>query len=190
MIKTRHEIPLKRRRLKKTNYSKRLALLKSGKPRIVVRRSNKYIRAQIITYDSSGDKTIASAFSRELNTFGFNGTKNIPSCYLTGYLLGKRSIKAGIKEAIVDFGLQTACHKSRLFALVKGVLDAGLKVPFERETLPSEETISGRAIQNYANSLGAEYSKRFSECLKKGFDPKNIVKQFNETKAKINEGFA
>ena len=62
----------KRRRLGKTNYKKRLQLLSSGIPRLVVRKSLNYIRAQIIEFDKKGDKTVASANSRELKKLGFD----------------------------------------------------------------------------------------------------------------------
>jgi large subunit ribosomal protein L18 len=44
----RYRVPWRRRREGKTNYYKRLKLIRSGKPRLVVRRTNKYIIAQIV----------------------------------------------------------------------------------------------------------------------------------------------
>jgi len=188
MSKVRHEIPLKRRRNKETDYRKRLALLKSEKHRIVIRKSNKYINAQLVKYSTHGDETVVSAFSRELNKLGFVGTKNIPSCYLTGYLLGKKALSKGLKEAIVDIGIQTPQHKSRLFAMVKGILDTGLAVPFDVKALPTENMLSGKTIEDYAKSLDKEkFEKKFSAYLKQGFDPKNMVNAFNTTKKKIDE---
>ena len=65
------KMPFRRRREGKTNYKKRLKLLLSKKPRLVVRKSLKYIRAQIVEFDKKGDKTLASAFSRELKKLGW-----------------------------------------------------------------------------------------------------------------------
>ena len=55
-----------RRRKGITNYRKRLALLKSGIPRAVVRFSNAKITVQIIDFAKEGDKVLASASSTVL----------------------------------------------------------------------------------------------------------------------------
>ena len=44
---------------KRTNYRKRLELLKSGIPRVVVRKTDKSVIAHIVQYSEEGDKTIA-----------------------------------------------------------------------------------------------------------------------------------
>ena len=62
----RYRVPFRRRREGKTNYHKRLALLKSGKPRLVVRKTLNHHVAQIVLYDPKGDRTIVSAHTREL----------------------------------------------------------------------------------------------------------------------------
>jgi len=56
----------RRRREGKTDYRKRLRLLKSRKTRIVVRNSLKNICVQFVGYDEVGDKILASAISKEL----------------------------------------------------------------------------------------------------------------------------
>ncbi len=146
-ISPTYRMKFKRAREGKTNYRKRLKLLISKKPRLVVRKSLKYIRAQIIEFDKKGDKTIASAFSKELKKFGWEHSfKNLPACYLTGLLIGKRAVEKGIKEAILDTGLHPSTKGSRIYACVKGALDAGLKVPISEEVLPSEERIRGEHI--------------------------------------------
>ncbi len=141
------KMPLKRRREGKTNYRKRLKLLLSKKPRLVVRKSLKYIRAQIMEFDKRGDKTLAFAFSKELKKFGWKHSfKNLCASYLTGLLIGKRALEKGIKEAVLDIGLHPSTKGSRIYACVKGALDAGLKVNVSEEVLPSEERIKGLHI--------------------------------------------
>ena len=82
----------KRRREQKTDYKKRLALLKSGVPRLVIRKSLENMRVQIVSFNPSGDKTVASAFSAELGEFGWKGGNgNLPAAYLTGLLAGLRA---------------------------------------------------------------------------------------------------
>lgn len=163
-------MPFKRRRLGKTDYEKRLKLLFSKKPRLVVRRSLKYIKVQIIDFDTKGDKTLASASSQELKKLNWKfNSDNLPSAYLTGVLIGKKSLEKGIKEAILDIGLYSSPKGSRVFAVAKGAIDAGLKVPCGEEIFPSEERISGQHI--------AEYKEKF----------KDLPKEFERIKQKILE---
>lgn len=142
-----YRLQFKRRRLGKTNYKKRLQLLTSGTPRLVVRKSLNYISAQIVTFDPKGDKTIVSANSRELKKIGWKfSCDNLPAAYLTGLAIGKVAVKNKITEAILDSGLYTMTKGSRIYAVVKGAIDAGLKVAIDTEVLPSEERISGKHI--------------------------------------------
>ncbi len=182
-----YRVPFRRRREGKTNYRKRLKLLLSGKPRLVVRKSNQHILAQIVVYDPKGDRTIVSAHSNELRKkYGWKGnTKNLPACYLVGLLIGFKSLKKGIKEAILDIGLTPATKGGRVFAVLKGAVDAGLKVPYGEEILPSEDRIRGEHIARYAEMLGEEAKKRFSLYYERGLDPRDLPKHFEEVKQKI-----
>ncbi|RLJ03393.1 MAG: 50S ribosomal protein L18 [Candidatus Aenigmatarchaeota archaeon] len=140
----RYRVPHRRRREKKTNYRKRLALLKSGKVRLVVRRSLNYTYGQFVEYHRDGDRTIAAVTSKELLKFGWKGhCGNLPAAYLAGLLLGKKS---NVKEAILDIGLQRSTKGNRLYAFLKGVLDSGVNVPHDEEMLPSEDRIMGKHI--------------------------------------------
>jgi large subunit ribosomal protein L18 len=68
-----------RRRKGITNYRKRLALLKSGIPRAVVRFSNAKVSIQIIEFANEGDKVLATANSNDITGMGWKGSKtNIP----------------------------------------------------------------------------------------------------------------
>ena len=62
----RYSVPYKRKRENKTNYGKRLSAVKSKNPRLVVRKTNKRMIAQIIRFEESGDKTIISASNNDL----------------------------------------------------------------------------------------------------------------------------
>src|SRR5438309_185055 len=137
----------RRRREGKTDYKARLALLKSEMPMLVVRKSLYRVTAQIIEYDKIGDKTRATAISPELKKFGWNyDLKNLPSSYLLGLLIGKKAIKSGIKEAVLNSGLQTLSKGNKIYAVLKGAVDAGLKIPYSQEILPSEDRIKGKHI--------------------------------------------
>lgn len=61
-----YKLPHRRRREKKTNYSRRLALLKSGKERLIVRKHNKSVIVQIVEYNGKDDDTIGAVNSVEL----------------------------------------------------------------------------------------------------------------------------
>jgi large subunit ribosomal protein L18 len=145
-MKKSYLIQFKRRRENKTNYRKRIALLKSDKTRLVIRRSLSNITVQFVDFVPSGDKTIVSATSTELKKLGWSRTGNVPASYLTGLLAGKKAKDKKIEEAILDLGLQISTKGSRIYAALKGVLDSGVKVPHSEEILPSEDRIKGRHI--------------------------------------------
>ncbi len=146
-MKKGYVVPHRRRREKRTNYRKRLKLLKSGKIRVVVRKSLKHMRVQFIKYNEKGDETIVQAFSKELVKYGWKHyCGNVPAAYLTGFLAALKAKKAGINEGILDIGLQCSTRGGRIYAALKGVLDAGIHVPHSPEILPSEDRIFGKHI--------------------------------------------
>ena len=138
-----------RRRQGITNYRKRLALLKSGIPRAVVRLTNSCINIQIIEFDTQGDKIVAHASSKELVDMGWkNSKKNVPASYLSGRLAAKRTLKAGISSAVLDIGRVTPTSGGRVFAALKGLVDGGVKIPHSEKLYPHEERISGSHISD------------------------------------------
>lgn len=153
-------IQFKRRREKKTNYKKRLALLKSEKTRLVIRKSLSNISVQFVNFDSEGDKTIVTVLSTELKKLGWTKGGNIPAAYLTGLLAGKRAKEKKIGEAILDLGLQTSTKGSRLYAALKGVLDSGVNIPHSESILPNEDRIKGKHISE-------DVAKQFEDVKKK-----------------------
>src|SRR3989339_500834 len=96
---------LKRRRQEfKTDYNKRIKLLKSQRPRIVFRRTNKYIIAQYVTSYEAQDN--------------------------------------------VDFGMLRTNHKGKVYAFLKGLIDAGLEISCKEEAFPESTRISGEGLKN------------------------------------------
>src|SRR3989344_212547 len=67
--------------------------------------------------------------------------KSISAAYLTGFFLGEEGLSKGVKEAIFDMGLNRNIHKSRIYAVLKGVIDSGIKVPHNEKALPDVESI-------------------------------------------------
>jgi len=183
---------LKRRREKKTDYYQRLGLLKSGLPRLVVRKSNRYVLAQLVKYEPEGDKVVFTVLSKKLRNFGWRyGCANLPAAYLTGLLAGFEAKRRGIDKAILDIGLHVSTKGNKIYALAKGCIDAGLEIPLGEEVVPSEERMRGEHIASYAARLKEEnekeYTKRFSAYLSSNAPPERIPENFEEVKNKIIE---
>jgi large subunit ribosomal protein L18 len=189
----KYKVARKRRREGKTNYRKRYIQVLSRKTRLVVRRTNKYIEGKIVDFEPKGDIVKVSAHSIELGKkFGWLGSFNSTmAAYLTGYLLGKRALEKGIGSAVPDIGLRSPVKEARIFALLKGAVDAGLKVPVSEEVFPSEERIRGEHVASYAKSLKEtspeRYQKQFSLLLKRGLEPENYPIHFEEVLKRIKE---
>src|SRR3989344_4409681 len=99
-------LSFKRKLNGKTDYKKRLKLIASNKPRLVVRRFLNSISAQIIVFEKNSDRVLLSAHTNELKNFGWKAnTSNLPAAYLLGYLIGKKAKETNVKEAILDLGL-------------------------------------------------------------------------------------
>lgn len=182
----------RRHREGKTDYHLRLSLLKSGQPRLVVRRSLNNFLCQIVKYEEQGDKIVASAISSELKDFGwkFHGG-NTPSAYLTGLLCAQRAKKHKVSNAILDIGLYNKTLGNALFSVLKGAVDGGLNVPHSEKALPSKDRIAGKHISEYAEKIGkqdpAKYKKLFSAYIREKADPREMPAAFEEAKKKIIE---
>ena len=184
-----YRVHLRRRREGKTDYQARKALVTSRKPRLVTRASIKNVEVQIIIAKPHGDEVLASANSRELiKSYGWRApTGNIPASYLTGLLCGVKAKAVGIKEAILDIGLVSPTKGSKIFAVLSGVVDAGVEVPHSEEKIVKER-MKGEHIVKYAKSLGAgseEYTAKFSQYTAQGVAPEKIVEHFTKVKADI-----
>ena len=175
-----------------TDYRKRIKILSSNKLRLVIRKSLKSIQASIVEYNKKGDVVKLSFHSQNLKKFGWNyNTGNIPAAYLVGFLLGKRAKDANLDEAILDIGLQKSIKGSRIYTVLAGATDAGLKIPHNKEILPSKDRVSGKHIAHYAESLKKNESalkKQFGKYLKNNIDPQDITKKFEEVKNNIEKG--
>lgn len=143
----RYHVKPRRRREGKTDYRKRLNLLRSRKIRIVVRKSLNNTQVQFVEYKEEGDNIIASAKSNELNKYNWKfSTSTTPAAYLTGLLAGKRAVDKGISECVLDIGRHPPVTGSKLFASLKGVVDAGINCPFSEEKLPNEDRLMGKHL--------------------------------------------
>lgn len=185
----RYRVSFKRKRVGKTDYQQRVRLLLSGIPRLVVRQGAKNTSAQIISYSPEGDKVLASAHSRELAKYGWKGAgSNISSAYLVGFLCGKHAVQKKHKKAILDLGFQIPVKGGRVFAALKGALDAGLEVPHEQDVLPMEERIRGEHVSKYVELLKDKSKKVFSDYYERKLDPAGLPAHFEKVKKDIAGG--
>ena len=180
----------RRKREGKTNYKKRLALLKSMEKRLVIRKSVDNISAQIIEYYEEGDKVLMSAHSKELLGLGWKfGRSSVPAAYLTGLLIGKKAMDAKLTRVVPDFGFQRSTKGSKIYAVLKGVKDAGIDVPVSEDMLPADDRVDGSHISSYAGKLKDEskelFKKQFGRYEKEGMDPAAMKKTFEDIKKKI-----
>jgi large subunit ribosomal protein L18 len=159
-----------------------LRLLKSGKPRLVARKSNKHVTAQLIALGSDGDRTLASAHSSDLEEYGWEApTGNMPAAYLTGLLAGLRALDAGVEEAVLDIGLNTPTPGSKVFAVQEGAIDAGLDVPHNDSVLADWSRTRGEHV--------AEYADQLDEDLYGGdFDATDLPEHFDDMRETLLEG--
>jgi large subunit ribosomal protein L18 len=147
---------IKKRRMEcKTDYSSRLTMLKSGIPRMVIRKTNKYIIIQLVESKEAQDKIVFTTNSRELLKYGldekFSGSlKSIPSAYLTGFLMAKKAKKG---TYIVDWGLAISKRGGRISAAINGMIDGGLDVKANEKIFPSKERIAGEHLKEEIKTM-------------------------------------
>ncbi len=156
-------MPFRRRREGKTNYKKREALLKSGLPRLVVRRSNKNIRVQVVLYDTEGDKTVLYKDLRHLKDKGYPAKPNTPSAYLLGILVAKEAQKKGVEEAVLDI-VDVPTKGAVVFAVLYGAIKGGLKIKASTDKVVVEERVVGKHISDDV----AEQTKKMEQELLSG----------------------
>jgi large subunit ribosomal protein L18 len=166
-------IPHRRRRQGRTDYRQRLGLLKSGRPRFVVRKTLNSMSCQVVRHSPQGDKALVTVTSKRLEKFGWKSGGNLPGAYLTGLLCGTMAIKDGIKSAVLDMGPHASTRGSRIYGALKGALDAGLDIPHSPDVLPPIERIRGLHIEQYSQSKGKK---------------SGISKAFDDAKARISSG--
>ncbi len=151
----------RRERELKTDYRKRLALLKSKGARLIVRVTNKNVSCQFVIHGETGDKVLASGSSTELVKLGWAGARgNTPAAYLTGYLCGKKGKKANVKSAILDLGFQSIVKGSNVFAALKGAVDAGVEIPHDESIIPAQERLEGAHIKEGSKAKVLDVKKK------------------------------
>jgi len=161
----RYFVPFRRRKEAKTDYYARMKLLLSEHPRMVVRKTNRQIIVQLVTAEIDGDRTLVAAYSSELEKYGYNGSNsNIPAAYLTGMLFAVRAQKEGYSHAVLDIGLNRATRGARVFAALKGAVEAGLDLPHGEEILPDDDRAKGVHIAEYAPERAGDIVEKVEQA--------------------------
>ncbi|MEA3199244.1 MAG: large subunit ribosomal protein [Thermoplasmata archaeon] len=153
-----YRVGFRRRREGKTDYRRRLGLLKSGETRVVVRTTNSNVIVQFVNYDETGDQIVASAEARELKEMGYTGANNTPSAYLTGLLGAKRAKEAGVGNGVLDLGRANPHKGGVIFGALKGVIDGGVEVP-AGDVFPDEARLRAEHLKEKAAAFAASYEK-------------------------------
>jgi large subunit ribosomal protein L18 len=184
-----YEVPFRRKREGRTVYARRLALLQSRKPRLVVRKTGRGLILQLVSFMPEGDRTIVAVNTRKLRSYGWVPKSNMPTAYLAGLLIGKLAKAKGISSAVLDIGRHTPTKQSIVFAAMKGAIDAGMESAMGMEL--DEKRLKGTHIAEYAKLIKGDkdrYSRQFSRYIEAKVDPEKLPELFDKVKSKIMEG--
>ena len=143
----------RRKREQRTSYHKRIRTLMSRSPRFVVRLTNQKIIVQLITFAPQGDQCVVGIDSFRLKKLGWTSScKNIPAAYATGFLLARDAVKKGVAEAVLDTGFRAGHKTGRIYAVLQGALDGGLKIPHGDNIFPTPERLQGKHLKSAASA--------------------------------------
>jgi large subunit ribosomal protein L18 len=120
---------------------------------MVFRRTNRYIIAQYVESSEAQDKVVFGVSSKNLLKHGWpenakGSLKSISASYLTGYLAGKEIQNKNLETPIVDFGMLRTLHKTKVYAFLKGIIDAGIEISCDEKCFPEDERINSEHMKN------------------------------------------
>ncbi|MEX2017371.1 MAG: 50S ribosomal protein L18 [Candidatus Pacearchaeota archaeon] len=146
------KVDKRRRREGKTDYKKRINLLKGESPRIILRKTNRYLITQYVKSIEAQDKIEIGLNSSALLEYGWpesavGSLKSVTAAYLLGMLLGKK-ISDKKSVPIIDLGMLKIVHKSSIFGFIKGLIDSGIKIDTKEGIFPEESRIKGEHLKN------------------------------------------
>jgi large subunit ribosomal protein L5e len=193
----------------------------SPKYRLVVRFSQRNIISQLIQSRIEGDHIVQVVYSKQLKNFGIQiSLTSFPSAYLTGYLIGKKFFpvnrwnylqaiqtkfikKKLIKKnkdiinkekglsVILDIGLTRSSKGNKVFALMKGAVDAGLNIPYNEKRFPGyskdqknfsieklNNRIKGHHIADYMKEIKEEDNEYYEKQFRHANSKKIFYPQF------------
>jgi len=72
---------------------------------------------------------------------------------LTGLIAGLFALKAGAKKAVLDIGLRPSVKNSRIYACLKGAVEAGVNIPHGEGVMPSDELLKKSSIKSVIDKI-------------------------------------
>jgi len=198
----------------------------SPKYRLVARLTNTDVICQVIFAKIEGDHVLSAAYAHELPRYGVKvGLTNYAASYATGLLLARRILNklkldktyAGKEQATgelytvedikdarrpftanLDIGLVRATTGAKVFGVLKGAVDGGLKVPHNEKRFPGYDTeakkfdpatlkkrIFGEHVSAYMKKMKEEkpdrYRQRFSQYVKNGIAPDQVTEMYKKS---------
>jgi len=200
------------------------------KYRLIVRFTNKDIVAQFAYSRIQGDIVVCAAYAHELPKYGITvGLTNYAAAYATGLLLARRHLKSikrdeiykGVEKAtgedynpervddnpnpfmaVLDVGLARTSTGSKIFAVMKGVLDGGVNIPHsetrfygydkEKKEYDAEahrDHIFGKHVADYMRMLQESdeeaYKRQFSKFISAGVTADSLAEMYERAHALI-----
>lgn len=185
----KYTVKYRRKMELKTNYRKRIKYISANKPRVIIRVHLNNILLQLAKFDKKQDKISASTHSTELKKLGWPYHRgNLPTAYLTGFLFGRKLLKNKINEVVIDFGIFSPVKKSRSYAALKGLIDAGIKTNHSNEEIfPEESKLFGSHISKYFKEAESSNTIQFSTYKKKNLDMSKMEIVVKEIKNQITK---
>jgi len=202
----------------------------SYKYRLIVRFSNRDICTQVAVATISGDKIVCSAYSHELPWYGLNvGLTNYSAAYCVGLLCANRcgskfalnTVYPGIEKIegedftadpvyrgprpfnlILDTGLKRTSTGSKVFSVLKGAIDAGIRVPYNEKRFvgfdaltkkydanTTKNYIFGSHISDLMNDLKEEepgkFRLQFSTYISSQIKPEDLSQLYEKVHTSI-----
>jgi large subunit ribosomal protein L5e len=199
----RYQVKFRRRREARTDYYARTRLILQDKNkyatpkyRLVFRKTNKDLIAQIIAADFDHDRVIESAYSHELPGYGVKvGLTNYAAAYCTGLLLARR-VNAKFKldyqgqtapdgeyfnsqeaeefdqnafKAVYDIGLQRTTTGARVWGCLKGAVDGGLNIPHSEKRFPGSSKDDGPNASVHRDYIFGQHVATYMRKLTDGY---------------------
>ncbi|KAI8612699.1 hypothetical protein BC830DRAFT_1135601 [Chytriomyces sp. MP71] len=204
----------------------------SPKYRLVVRITNTDIIAQVVYAKLTGDIVMCAAYSHELPKYGVPvGLTNWSAAYCTGLLIARRLLTQlnladkyeGNQEidgtyyevepvddaprpfqCFLDVGLRRTTTGSRVFGVLKGAVDGGLKVPHGENRFPGWDTqkkeldaetlrnyIVGQHVSDYMAELEEDdedsYKRQFARYIAEEITPDDFEEMYEKAHEQIRE---
>jgi len=201
--------------------------------RLVARFTNKDVVCQVIYATMTGDRVKCAAYAHELPRYGVPvGLTNYAAAYCTGLLLARRllqklkldNIYKGVEgeatgelyhiedvesgprpfTANLDVGLVTTTTGHRVFSVLKGAIDGGIRVPYSEKRLfgydteakkfePAEfrKRIFASHVSEYMEAMKSadpeKYAREFSQYIKHNIQPSSLEAMYKKAHAAIRE---